>query len=42
MLTSKQRSDFRAQANGLEVTLMVCKGGVSDSVIAEADILLES
>ena len=42
MLTSKQRSDFRAQANGLEVTLMVGKGGVSDSVIAEAEILLES
>ena len=42
MLTSKQRSDFRAQANSLEVTLMVGKGGVSDSVIAEAEILLES
>ena len=42
MLTSKQRSEFRAQANALEVTLMVGKGGVSDSVIAEAEILLES
>ena len=42
MLTSKQRSEFRAQANGLEVTLMVGKGGVSDSVIAEAEILLEA
>ena len=42
MLTSKQRSEFRAQANGLEVTLMVGKGGVSESVIAEAEILLES
>ena len=42
MLTSKQRSELRAQANGLEVTLMVGKGGVSESVIAEAEILLES
>ena len=42
MLTSKQRSDLRGQANGLEVTLMVGKGGVSESVIAEAEILLES
>ena len=42
MLTSKERSEFRAQANNLEVTLMVGKGGVSDSVIAEAEILLEA
>lgn len=42
MLTSKQRSELRAQANPLEVTLMVGKGGVSESVIAEAEILLES
>lgn len=42
MLTSKQRSELRAQANPLEVTLIVGKGGVSDSVIAEAEILLES
>lgn len=42
MLTSKQRSELRGQANTLEVTLMVGKGGVSDSVIAEAEILLES
>ena len=42
MLTSKQRSEFRAQANGLEVTLMVGKGGVSDSLIAEAEALLEN
>lgn len=42
MLTSKERSEFRAQANGLEVTLMVGKGGVSESVITEADNLLES
>ena len=41
-MTSKQRSELRAQANPLEVTLMVGKGGVSESVIAEAEILLES
>lgn len=42
MLTSKQRSEFRSLANTLEVTLMVGKGGVSESVISEAEILLES
>ena len=42
MLTSKQRSEFRAQANGLEVTLMVGKGGVSEQVLAEAQKLLEA
>ena len=42
MLTSKERADFRAQANGLEVTLMVGKGGVSDTLIAEAEKLLEA
>ncbi len=41
MLTSKQRSEFRAQANGLETTLMVGKGGVSEQVIAEAEKLLD-
>ena len=40
MLTSKQRSEFRAQANDLETTLMVGKEGVTDNVIAEADRLL--
>ena len=34
MLTSKQRSEFRAQANTLETTLMVGKDGVTDAVIA--------
>ena len=37
MLTSKQRAEFRAQANTLETTLMVGKGGVTEMVIAEAD-----
>ena len=40
MLTSKQRAEFRAQANTLETTLMVGKDGVNEAVIAEADRLL--
>ena len=40
MLTSKQRSEYRAQANDLETTLMVGKEGVTDNVVAEADRLL--
>ena len=40
MLTSKQRAEFRAQANTLETTLMVGKDGVTEAVIAEADKLL--
>ena len=37
MLTSKERAELRAQANTLETTLMIGKGGVTDAVIAEAD-----
>ena len=40
MLTSKERAEFRAQANSLETTLMVGKDGVTEAVIAEADKLL--
>ena len=40
MLTSKQRAEFRAQANTLETTLMVGKDGVTENVAAEADRLL--
>ena len=40
MLTSKQRAEFRAQANALDTTLMVGKDGVTEAVIAEADKLL--
>lgn len=36
MLTSKRRAELRAQTNGLETTLMVGKGGVTDQVVAEA------
>lgn len=37
MLTSKERAELRAKANSLETTLMVGKGGVTESVIAEAE-----
>ena len=37
MLTSKERAELRARANPIDTTLMVGKGGVTDSVIAEAD-----
>ena len=40
MLTSKQRAEFRAQANSLETTLMVGKDGVTETVISEADTQL--
>ena len=40
MLTSKQRAEYRAQANELDTTLMVGKDGVTDAVIAEAENLL--
>ena len=42
MLTSKERAEFRAQANALETTLMVGKDGVTDAVIAEAENQLEA
>lgn len=40
MLTSKERAEFRAQANTIETTLIVGKGGITEAVIAEADNLL--
>lgn len=40
MLTSKQRAEYRAQANALETTLMVGKDGVTEAVISEAENLL--
>ena len=42
MLTSKERAQLRAQANALDTTLMVGKGGVTEAVIAEADNQLEA
>ena len=41
-MTSKERSLLRSQANTIETTLIVGKGGVSDALIAEAEILLNS
>lgn len=37
MLTSKERAQLRAQANGLDTTLIVGKSGVTETVISEAD-----
>ncbi len=37
MLTSKERAELRAQANSMDTTLMVGKGGITDALIAEAD-----
>ena len=42
MLTSKQRAELRAQANTLDTTLMVGKGGVTEAVIAEAENQLDA
>ena len=42
MLTSKERAELRAQANSLDTTLMVGKGGVTESVIAEAENQLDT
>ena len=40
MLTSKERSELRAQANAIDTTLIVGKDGVTENVVAEADRLL--
>lgn len=37
MLTSKERAQLRANANDLDTTLYVGKGGVNEAVVAEAD-----
>ena len=42
MITSKQRSELRSQANGLETTLMVGKGGITENLISEAKTQLEA
>ncbi len=42
MLTSKERAELRSQANGIDTTLMVGKSGITEAVIAEAEILLTS
>ncbi len=42
MLTSKERAALRAQANSLDTTLIVGKGGISDALIADVEIQLEN
>ena len=42
MLTSKERAELRAQANGLDTTLMVGKGGVTEQVVLEDVTQLEA
>jgi RNA-binding protein len=42
MLTSKQRAELRSQANGLEVTLMIGKEGVTGTVAETAVGQLEN
>ncbi len=42
MITSKQRADLRSQANTLETTLMVGKGGVTENILQEAKTQLEA
>ena len=37
LLTSKERAELRSKATNLDTTLMVGKGGVTDTVIAEAE-----
>ena len=41
-LTSKQRAQLRAMANGLDTILQIGKEGVSDSVVRQADEALEA
>lgn len=42
MLTSKERAALRSRANTLDTTLLVGKGGISEELIAETEILLEN
>ena len=42
MLTSKERAELRSRATTLDTTLMVGKGGVTDTLIAEAENQLDA
>ena len=40
-MTSKERAELRAQANNLDTILIVGKGGVSETLLAETEKLLD-
>ena len=42
MITSKQRAELRSEANDLETTLMVGKGGITENILLEARTQLEA
>ena len=42
MLTSKERAELRGRATTIDTTLMIGKGGVTDTVIAEAETQLDA
>ncbi len=42
MLTSKERAEKRALANGLDTILIIGKGGITPAVIEQADQALEA
>ena len=42
MLTSKERAELRSQATTIDTTLMVGKGGVTETLIAEAENQLDA
>ena len=37
MLSSKERAEYRARSNTLDTTLIVGKGGITETVVADAD-----
>ena len=41
-MTGKERAELRSRANTLDTTLIIGKGGISDEVVAETEILLNS
>jgi RNA-binding protein len=40
MLSSKERAKLRSMANGIDTTLLIGKGGITENVIAQADEML--
>lgn len=42
MLTSKERAELRARANSIETTLIVGKGGVGETLIADVENQLDA